>query len=223
MVIIFYDANEEKYYICSESDKTKVVSANDPNLMDYVPNDDIFWVEDAHCITKKQFGDWMRGDLTFTDDNDTEVSKFKGFLDDGPGKKRSVPSFMKSDEPQLTSKYYIHPVHNGTIMLQDIKTEKYPAGVQLNGKWHFVAIDDIGEEVLEESMHFKTLLGKGKIEVVDADYVKKNIHKQKQKTSPSEAALNAILVPADIKAHAAASSGGVSSSGDEIPEILVEG
>jgi len=219
MVIIFYDANNENLYICTETDKTKVVDINDPNLMDFVPNDDILYVEDAHFITKQQFSNWLSSDTEFEAQQETKINRFKNFLHNSPGKQNK-----SSEVTQLSDQNgcYIHPCHNGTLLLQDIHTQKYPNGIQLNGKWHFLAISDIGEDVLEESNHFKVLLGKGKIEVVDAEFVKKNIHKRKHKFSPSEAALNAILVPADIKAEVAASNGGTHGSGD-IPEFLVEG
>ncbi len=222
MIIIFYDANDEKLYICTETEKTKVVSVNDPDLMSYIPNDDILYVEDAHFITKQQFGDWLSGNIELESQKDTEMSRFKDFLHNSPGKENKPNKSGDFVQSPGQKKYYIHPCHNGTLLLQDIHTTKYPDGIQLNGKWHFVAVDDIGEDILEESNHFKVLLGQGKIEVVDSEFVKKNIHKQKQKSSPSEAALNAILVPSDIKAEIAASDGGIHGSG-EIPEFLVEG
>lgn len=226
MVIIFYDAGEDKIYICTETDKTKVVSLNDPNIMDYIPNDDVLYVENAHFITKQQFGDWLSGGLEINSaQGNEEVSRFQGFLDPGP-KMQKVP-FTQHEESHVSSapkKFYIHPKHNGTIIIGDISTAKYPKGIAMNGKWHFIAVDDIGEDVLEESQNFKWALAKGKIEVVDSEYVKQNMHKQKNKVSPSEAALNAILVPANMKAEAAAGQGGVhGTAGLDIPEIFVEG
>lgn len=222
MVIIFYDANADNIYICTETDKTKVININDPNIMDYIPNDDILYVENAHFLTKKQFSDWLSGDMHIASDTSNEVSRFQGFLHEGP-KYQEMPA---QDEftPQ-SKKYYIHPKHNGTLIIQDIVSNKFPNGIQLHGKWHFVAIDDIGQDALDESQVFQYLLAKGKIEVVPYEYVKQNMHKQKQKVSPSEAALNAILVPADMKAYAAASNGGIhgNQGPSDIPEIFVEG
>lgn len=212
MVIIFYDASDDKLYICTETDKTKVISLNDPNIMDYIPNDDILYVENAHFLTKQQFGDWLSGDMEINSEQDNQESSA---LQDSYTQ-------HKHADVQSKKKFYIHPVHNGTIQILDIITPKFPNGISLHGKWHFVAIDDVGEDVLEESQHFKTLLAKGKIEVVDTEYVKQHIHKQKRKVSPSEAALNAILVPADIKAEVAASQGGIRGTDMDIPEIFVE-
>ena len=74
-----------------------------------------------------------------------------------------------------------------------------------------------GQEVLEESMHFRTLITKKKIEIVDEQYVAEHQHKSKNKRSPTEDQLNAILVPANIKAE------NVEMQGDDggIPTILV--
>lgn len=227
MVIIFYDAGEDKIYICTETDKTKVVSLNDPNIMDYIPNDDVLYVENAHFITKQQFGEWLSGDLEIGSSSDNEeVSRFQGFLDPGP-KLQKAP-FTQPGQPNASvsaqKKFFIHPKHNGTIIIGDISTPKYPKGIVMNGKWHFISIDEIGEDVLDESQNFKWAVAKGKIEVVDSEYVKQNMHKQKNKVSPSEAALNAILVPANMKAEAAAEQGGVhGTAGLDIPEIFVEG
>ena len=113
-------------------------------------------------------------------------------------------------------------------MIEDISTRRYPQGIQLKGKWDFIAVDDIGEDILKESNHFRILKQKGKIEVVDGNYVKRNEHKIKMKVSPSEAALDAILVPPDVKAHAAASGDGIRSSrrgsmlNDDAIEIMVD-
>ena len=229
MTIIFYDANKEQVYICTENEKTKVIQIEDARLLDYIPNDDILYVEDAHFITKDQFGEWLRGDLELVKDiPENEVSRFTGLLDDQNQPWHAQNQIQKMAEaPAHTSpgsqKFYLHPTSNGTVRIEDIQTSQCPEGIQLNGKWHFIAVDAIGEEALMDSSHFKVLLGKGKVEIVPESYVQANKHKQKSKVSPAQAALDAILVPADVKAEAAASGGWAASPGDEAPEILIEG
>lgn len=215
MVIIFFDANDNKIYICAPNEVTKTVNADDPNILDFVPNDDILYVENAHYITKQQFAKWLNGEVQFESSN--EVTRFSGFMDSGTSIARNQTTENKP------SKWYLHPTKPGTVVLNDIHTKKYPNGVAFNGKWHFIAIDDIGEEELEASSHYRFAIAKGKLERVDAKFVKDNMHKFKQHTSPSEAALNAILVPAEIKVATVLSEGGLRRGDDDIPEFLVEG
>jgi hypothetical protein len=229
MIIIFYDANKEQVYICTEHDKTKVIHIDDPHLMDYIPNDDVLYVEDAHFITKMQFKEWLEGDLELVKDvPDSGVSRFTGLLDERQpwNAQHQVQKMAQGAAPPSSpgvQRHYLHPTANGTIRIEDIKTQKFPDGIQLNGKWHFIPVDMIGEDLLMDSSHFQVLLGKGKIEIVPESYVQANKHKQKSKVSPAQAALDAILVPADVKAEAAA-SGDWNSPGDEVaPEILIEG
>ncbi len=207
MVIIFYDANARKIHICTEHDRTKVIDIDDPRIMDYIPNDDILWVQDAHFVTKQQFGSWLMGDNSFVEDDDHEVTRFTGFLS-----RCSDPSSMSqtklraNDPPSSTSnKLYIHPTANGAIRIEDVHSGKFPDGIELVGKWDFLPIDDISEE-LEESYGFKVLLGKGKIEIVDERFYQANKHKAKKKVSPAQMSLDSILVPADIKAATMSSS-----------------
>jgi len=235
MIIIFYDANKEQVYICTEHEKTKVVHIEDPHLLDYIPNDDILYVEDAHFITKEQFGKWLQGDLELVKDvPKKEVNKFTGLLKDKdcPWSPHNQIQDMSQEDVSAstpgTPKFYLHPTSNGTVLIEDIRTKQFPEGIRLNGKWHFVSIGVIGEEVLTNSSNFQILLGKGKVEIVPESYVQANKHKQKNKVSPAQAALDAILVPVGIKAEAAASDGwnapgGGGSGGDMAMEILVEG
>lgn len=215
MVIIFYDANKEQVYICTESDKTRIISVNDPNLMNFIPNDDILYVSNAHFITKAQFKQWLDGDFEFEpQNNEQDVSRITGMFAEH-GDIHAKPAVNNN-------KRYIHPTHNGSIRIEDIQTPQFPDGIQLNGKWHFIAVDAIGEDLLTESNHFKVLLAKGKIELVPESYVVANKHKLQKKKSPYQAALDAILVPTHIKAEAAA-SGDWDSDHSIATEIMIEG
>lgn len=229
MVIIFYDANKEQVYICTEHDKTRIVSVNDPHLLDYIPNDDILYVSNAHFITKSQFGEWLRGDFDFEPvEQDAGVSRFTGMLgpEHQPGDTHhEMQKLAQGEAPSQpgVQKFYLHPTSNGTIRIEDIQTSQFPDGIQLNGKWHFIAVDTIGEDILMDSSHFQVLLGKGKVEIVPESYVAANKHKLQKKKSPYQAALDAILVPAEVKAEAAAAGDWNAGSGDIATEILIEG
>ncbi len=194
MVIIFFKASENKLYICSEYEKTKVISASDPNIFAYIPDDDILYVESAHKVTKQQFCQWLSGNCQT------------------PQKITRPKSIQKQ--------YFIHPAHNGTVLIEDIKIPhtKHAQGIQLNGKWDFISVKEAGgQEVLEESMHFRTLLAKNKIEIVDEQYVIEHQHKKRDKKSPTESSLDAILVPVGIKAKEVEANGT-----DDVETILID-
>ena len=221
MVISFFNANEEKVYICTEQEKTRVVSINDANLMDYVPNDDILYVQNAHYITKNQFGDWVNGEMALEDDNFFQKQKssnrFTGFLDNSKFTKQNF------EDSKMSEKRWIHPTNNGAVIIEDIRTKKYPDGIKMMGKYDCVDLDDIGgKEAFDDSPQFRFLINKNKIEVVDHAWVKENAHKKSKKISPSEAALNKILVPADIKAEAAAEAGGIQYASNSSIEVIVD-
>ncbi|MHA2281511.1 MAG: hypothetical protein ACXAC5_11710 [Promethearchaeota archaeon] len=220
MVIIFYDSDKEVIYICTEREKMKSVPVDDPNLISYVPNDDILYVQNAHFITKRQFSQWLEGE----GDIDTKPHRFSGFLDE------DTPTYIPEVEKMVAAntKYsgsqWLHPAHNGAIHIPDVKTEQYPNGIQMVGKYDFVPIDAIGGfEALEESPHFKLLLARGKIEVVGYEFVKKN-HGKKKQVSVADAALDAILIKNGHpgSAEAVAAAGGINASGANAIEFLVE-
>ena len=223
MVIIFYDSEKEQVYICTEREKMKTISINDPDILTHVPNDDVLYVQNAHFITKKQFGEWLEGDGEIIND---EPHRFTGFMEE-PTPYSPMLEKMKEAANQYEHSKFIHPAHNGAIHIADLHTPKYPNGVELVGKYHFIPVDDLGGfEVLEESLHFRTLLAKGKIEVVGYDYVKKH-HNKKKLVSAADAELEKILIKSSAhgSAEAVAAAGGiggdVASASDPI-EIFVE-
>lgn len=227
MVIIFYDAEKEQIYLCTERDKMKVLSIDDPGLKDHIPNDDILYVQKAHFITKKQFGEWLEGTGPSLDD---ELHRFTGFMDDDVTPYSETAEAMHDAATKYEHSKFIHPTHNGAIYIADFKTPKFPNGIELIGKYDFLCVDDVGGfESLEESLHYRTLLAKGKIEVVDYKYVKQHYGKKKS-TSLADAELDKILIKGDARgtAEAVALAGGIdaaageSAAGDVIPTILVE-
>jgi hypothetical protein len=118
-------------------------------------------------------------------------------------------------EPEEKQKQYLHPASNGIIVIDDINTVKYPRGVRMKGKYDFIPINEIGEDVLTNSAIFRSLLKAKKIEIVDEEYVKKNLHKTMRKISPADAALDKILVPSGVRAEAVAENGGLDTSEDQ--------
>lgn len=224
MVIIFYDADKEQICICTEREKMKKISISDPDILTHVPNDDILYVQNAHFITKKQFGEWLEGGGE--DFNSAEPHRFTGFMEESTPHTAALEK-MQEAASKYENSYFIHPAHNGAILIPDIKTSKYPGGVELVGKYDFALVDDLGGfDTLEESLHYKILLKQGKIEVVGYDYVKKHYGKKKM-VSASDAALDRILIKGDTHgtAESVAAAGGIgnagASSSDPI-EIFVE-
>jgi len=208
MIVIFYHQDEGKLYVCKPNERTNVIDIQDPELMNYIPNDDILYVTNAHYYTKQQFADYLSG-------NSVEEMSVGVPVTQG----------ITTTEVVSTDKKFIHPTANGTVLIEDINTPKYPAGIALNGKWHFIAVDDIGEDVLNNSIFFRLLVKKGKVEVVDAAYVKKNEHKIKTKKSPAELALDKILIPSGIPGTAGkvADAGGLGYIGGDVSvEIEVD-
>lgn len=192
MTIIFLNPINGKLYICTENEPTKIVDPSDPDVLKYIPNDDILYVENGHIIQKDVFATWLESGV------DTTPRKlFKQDFDAGFRLKDNAPvqqqSFCPPGDP---NRLYIHPVHNGTVIIGDIVNDRFPEGIQLTGKYHCIPIDEIGEENLSESRHFKVLLAKGKVEVVNENFVKRNAHKNK-KRSAADAALDAILIKDD--------------------------
>jgi hypothetical protein len=209
MIIVFYNANQEKVYICDTNNKTTVVDANDTRVFDNIPNDDILYVTNGHYFTKQQFLDWMAGEYKINDA--TNTSKYAGIMNDSPVN-------ANTGVPQKPRKY-IHATANGVVLIEDLNPP-----VMLEGKWDFIAVDTIGEENLENSAFFRTLLKRGKIAYVDEKYVVENQHKKKTKKSPTEAALDKILIKDSTPGAAdkVASSGGMSNGDDVAIPIIIE-
>ncbi|KKM84067.1 hypothetical protein LCGC14_1302920, partial [marine sediment metagenome] len=147
MIIVFYNANEDKVYISSTSEKTKILDASDPTWFEQVPNDDILYVTNGHFFTKPQFEEWIQTNDSGTDETDPlgqSTSRFAGFMG---GK--------TTHNAKLTNRKYVHPTGNGTVLIEDIITQKYPEGIRFEGKWDFIPVDEIGEETLEDSAFFR--------------------------------------------------------------------
>lgn len=216
MTIIFLNPSNKKLYVCTESEPMKVIDPNNPDILKLIPNDDILYVENGHIIQKEQFAEWLKDGI-----DETPRAVYRQDFD--PGFRFNVqPGQPVPSQPQLSptqhpnsNRLYIHPVHNGTVLIEDISSSKFPEGIELNGKYHFIAIDEIGEENLNESRHFQLLLAKNKIEIVNENYVMKNQHKHKRQ-SAADAALDAILVKDSRRgaAHAVARSGLMSSDNE---------
>ncbi len=230
MIIVFYDQNADKIYICKPNERTLIADADDPNLMNYIPNDDIMYVTDGHFFTKQQFADYLSGEseTTIASTDNAGPNRFDGFLNTniGHSSKHTTPQHPATPS-KVANRLYIHPTTNGTILMEDIDTPKFPGGIILRGRWHFIPVDEIGAETLDKSASYKHLSKIGKVEVVDEEYVKQHAHKKKSNKSPSEMALDRILVPSSVPGTAdqVAMSGGLQSAVDDnvAIEINIEG
>lgn len=192
MVIVFYIARENKICVCTQDKPMKLFAVDDPNLLSFIPNDDIYYVQNCSILTKKQLQKWLNGELNLeTTESEKEI-----------------------EEIGISDKKYIHPVNNFVIIIDSIRTPKYPNGLKLKDKYDFVALEDLGDNI-EDNALFKSLLRTRKIEIVDSDYVRKNMHKANRKLSPADAALNKILVPVGINAEDVAERGGMGGRDDD--------
>jgi len=87
----------------------------------------------------------------------------------------------KKLEEQSSGKKYLHTVHDGTVLIEDVEVDGKP--LQINGKYDFIEIDDSLRKKLEVSANFRILLKKGKVEEIDENYVEKNKNKAKNRPS----------------------------------------
>lgn len=65
-------------------------------------------------------------------------------------------------------KKYVHAIVGGAVLIEDIIIDGFPLTLKQHS---FVPVDSIGEERLNNSPYFQILKNKGKIEIVDEDYV----------------------------------------------------
>lgn len=211
MTIIFLNPFDNKIYIGPENEVIKSFQRDDPELINYIPNDDILYVKDGCVLNKTQFVDYLEGRFTISINQNTDYpEQFDSGFRFSP-KPTSTPE-SPNQKIANTHRLYIHPKHNGTILITDIQTKKFPEGIEMIGKYHFMDMDDIGQDVLEESMQFKGLLAKGKIEIVNHDFYMQNKHKAR-KRSPGDAALDAIIIQDQRRgaARRVSESGGLSN------------
>ncbi len=215
MTIIFYRKESNQIYVCTENEPMKKIDSNDQHLLDFIPNDDILYIENAHIISKSQFSEWLKGDLKLETQGNSQINRTS---DDS----KKVVIHNESTINYTKDTKFIHTCHNGTVLIEDIETNRFPEGVALRGKWDFLAIEEIGEEILENSRFYKILLKNKKIEVVDFNYVKENLHKKHQHQSALDKAYDRILIKDDRRgtAERVADSGGLGGDGAIPIEIV---
>ena len=124
MILIFYDAEEEIIRICSEDQKMKSIPADDPELLSYVPNEDILYVSKAQYITKTQLEGWLSG---------ASIPEIEEPIS---SKNFTIESDLDSSNGQ-----WIHPAHNGYICIEDIQTSRFPTGLEMHGKYDFINVN----------------------------------------------------------------------------------
>lgn len=213
MTIIFYNTEENCLHICSDKEKMIKVNIKTENIQDFIPNDDILYVENAHYINKKQFCSWLKGDYELNS-SDEIANRFLGSMDDSNNFTVRVQdkkhNQISDPEPQISNKKYIHPSMNGSVIISDISTDKYPNGVVFESKWDFKDVDEFGgEEELMKSNIYRHLIKNKKLEIVAQEYLVKNKNKiannSASKNSIVEKNLNKILLAPHVKAKDAAS------------------
>lgn len=183
MVVVFYNPDNDSLYICSPESKTKIMKLEDPSLLHNIP-EDMLWVSDAAYITKSQFIQWIKGEISFAGSSNVQPipNRFQGFLSNERTQKHDNNANQFANSMQkINNRQYIHPKHHGTIVISTVKTKKFPDGLELKGKYHFEPLDELPPNI-ENNPIFMNLLKKGKIEIVNHDYVMKNAHKSKNMT-----------------------------------------
>lgn len=200
MTLIFKD--KTNIWICQQDKPVKVTTVDDPNLITYIPNDDLIYVQSASLITKKQFASWLKGEFQL---DNTETTREEEEIEE--------------DNSQSERKY-LHPRNNGYITVGDIKIGKGDNAKPLvfTGKYDFIALDELGDDIVEHSAILRGLIKKGRLEIVDEEYVRKNRGKGNT-TSKAEAGLQRILLPVGV--HAEDAADGSYLSGDDDVAIPV--
>ena len=224
MIIVFYESEKNVIHLCTKTG-IKILSVQDFSFLSKIPNDeDILYVQDACFIDKKQLQKLFK--ITGTDSSSLELNRFTG-LSDTLDDDNSIPTSLHSISETHNSSVYgkwLHPVHNGHILLADIKTPKYPTGLAMTGKYDFISVEELGgEEILKESSFYRIALAKNKIELVDYDYVQKYSGKKKQ-TSLADKALDAIIIKNSThgSAEKVASEGGINVDANGAIEFFVD-
>jgi len=161
--IVFYDVSNNYVRLCDPENGISTHKLSSKRLSSKLP-DYFAYVEAAHLMTKKQFAEWLSSGKI------ENVQKI--------GKEEIIDEIITNSKQ---SKKYIHTVNDGTVLVEDIKVND--GILRLNGRWHFVPVDTIGEDVLDSSTNYQILLKKGKVEVVDQQYYDANKHKYKPTTS----------------------------------------
>jgi len=188
MTFLYYDPTNNTVSVATTEHPIQTFKINE-KLYNIVPDGDVFFVQSAKIVSKKQLLQWL----------------------------------INPRKQVKNKKLFVHPRGNGSIVLEDIKTEKYPNGLIMHGKYDFISVDDIGMETLNRSAHYRIATKNKRIELVDEAYVKANLQKGKS-VSPKEMALDRILIQDDYEGAARAHAENIKSGaigGDDIPVLDV--
>ena len=160
MSVIFYDAEHNLIRVCDPEKGLSTYKFGDQKLIEKLP-ERIAFVEKVDLMRKSQFANWLEGKWRPPEETKTK----------------------QTSNASVVNKKYIHTVHDGTVLLEDIEIDGGP--LRLSGKWNFVPVNKIGEERLYSSYHYQILLKMNKVEIVDEAYVEANKHKYKKSPSIS--------------------------------------
>jgi hypothetical protein len=198
MVIVFLDPNTDSLYICSENEKMKKIDLGNANLLSFIPDDDLLYVQDGIFLTKHQFQDWLEGGAQFAVPAPQQTPMIPASIPASqPVQTRQASSQSRPYDP---NRLYLKPAHNGSVLIPDINTEKYPDGLKMNGKWDFVPIDDIGGiDVVNSNRFIRNQLEKKRIQIVDEAFVRKHQDKAHPYVSPAQRSIDSILIDEPAK------------------------
>lgn len=199
MTIVYYDYTNSCIYVCNDKFPLKKMPLQSNLLQLIDEKDTILYVQNGSLISKSTLSDWLSG--------------------------KSVPPTSTHSNPESNTQKtntYIHPAHNGVVIIEDISTNKYPNGVRMSHKWDFISVDEIGQDVLNNSAQFRGHLSKGKIKIVPYSYAKQHMHKKKRYKSPAEMAVESILIQDDRRGSAERTAVRSGMYPDDAIEIEVE-
>jgi len=169
--LLFYDVPSKTIKVCDSEKGIYSINVDKASINEL--SDNLFgYIESCQLITKKQFIEWLEGSWVPPIKKQTKIQELK----------QQSPAISKNASQKKTeNKEYLHTIHDGTVLIEDILMgDSY---LKLEGKYHFVPVDDIGKDKIEASNFIKILLKKGKIEYVKEEYVAANKHKFKKQTS----------------------------------------
>jgi len=162
MPLLLYDDNSNTFYICSIDNGIWSFNYNKKNTTK-LPKQ-MGYIEEAHLMNKQQFITWLNEQWQTKENiSNSEIYSLP--------KQEFIPSQEKEEE-------YLHACYDGTVLIEDIR-DKDNNLLQLQGKYHFVPVSSIGKDRLSASIHYQILRKKGKVEIVNEEYVQKNKHKYK--------------------------------------------
>ena len=197
MVIIFFDSTDDSFLVATDKEPLRKYFRD--AIQEVIPEDDILYVANAHIMTRQQFIGFLDGSYDISLGHDP-----------APAQAHQVAPAARPK----SNRRYLHTTANAPTILGDIRTDRFPEGVVLQNKYQFIPLDMIGQDALDQSAQLKIAIQKKRIEIVDDEFVQKNMHKARMQGSFRDSELNRILVPAGSSAEMVAADGGLPYADD---------